>query len=130
MPNAYTRRVIALLLALLAAVTTSGGVTAAPTATQAAGPRARQSARFSVEEATIADVHRAIQRGDTTCRAIVETYIARARAYDGACVQLVTKDGAAIPRATGTVRAGAPVAFRTTTTAVSSVLPNVSEYIG
>jgi Asp-tRNA(Asn)/Glu-tRNA(Gln) amidotransferase A subunit family amidase len=132
MQDADARRITALALALVAAVVMSGGVTARQPAGApgAAASRVRPSARFSVEEATIAEVHRAIERGDTTCKAIVETYIARARAYNGVCVQLVTKDGATIAPVTGPVRAGTPLAFPTSTTAVSSVLPNVSEYAG
>src|SRR4029077_15651574 len=56
--------------------------------------------------------------------------IARARAYNGVCVQLVTKDGAPIAPVTGPVRAGTPLSFPTSTTAVASVLPNISEYTG
>jgi amidase len=132
MQNAVARGITALMLAVVAAAVMSGGVAALqpPAAQSAAASRARPSARFSVEEATIADVHRAIQRGDTTCKAIVEAYIARAHAYNGACVQLVTKDGASIPPLPGPMRAGTPLAFPTATTAVSSVLPNVSEYTG
>jgi amidase len=128
----FTGPITAVVLALVAAAVMSGGVTAGqPVAAQgAATSRARPSARFTVEEATIADVHRAIQRGDTTCKAIVEAYITRARAYDGVCVQPVTSDGASIPPATGAVRAGRPLALPTSTTAVSSVLSNVSEYAG
>src|SRR5688572_9210160 len=47
--------------------------------------------RFQLEEATIADVHRGIQTGQLSCRALVQAYIARARAYNGSCNQLVTE---------------------------------------
>jgi len=85
---------------------------------------------FHVEEATIADVHRAIQQGATTCRAIVQSYIERARAFNGPCVQLVTRDGASIPAVTGVVRGGSAVTFPRATTAIGTVLPNFDEYVG
>ena len=50
-----------------------------------------QASTFRVEEATIADVHRAIQQGQLTCQRLVQTYIARARAYNGNCNQPVTE---------------------------------------
>src|SRR5439155_23251933 len=58
---------------------------------RATSPR-RGASTFRVEEATIADLHRAIQQGETTCKAIVQAYIERARAYNGTCTQLVTRD--------------------------------------
>ncbi len=80
------RWLAAVLLASLPTLLLSSRLTAEQFA-----PRA-----FRVEEATIADVHRAIQDGSTTCRAIVQTYIERARAYNGTCTQLVTRDGGSI----------------------------------
>ena len=59
------------------------------------GDRAQTQAqpfRFHLQEATIADVHRAIQEGQISCRALVQAYINRARAYNGTCNQLVTED--------------------------------------
>ena len=44
---------------------------------------AQPSGPFRLEEATIADVHRAIQQGQITCRGLVQAYIDRARAYNG-----------------------------------------------
>jgi amidase len=32
---------------------------------------------FKLEEATIADIHAALGRGELTCRALVEAYLAR-----------------------------------------------------
>ena len=49
---------------------------------------------FRLEEATIDELHRAIRAGQTTCVAVVEHYIARARAYNGVASLLVTEDGA------------------------------------
>src|SRR5262245_10384359 len=130
--NSGAEFVTALLVAVVAAAMAAGGVVAGGTApSQRAGTaRARGTSGFRVEEATIADLHRAIQSGDTTCKAVIESYVARARAYNGACVQLVTRDGASMPPAKGPMRAGTPVAFPTSTAAVSSVLPNFSEYTG
>src|SRR5438105_13980223 len=39
--------------------------------------------RFHLMEATIPDVHRAIQEGQITCRGLVQAYVNRARAYNG-----------------------------------------------
>ena len=55
-------------------------------------PAAAQPFQFHLLEATIADVHRGIQEGQLTCRALVQAYINRARAYNGTCNQLVTED--------------------------------------
>jgi Asp-tRNA(Asn)/Glu-tRNA(Gln) amidotransferase A subunit family amidase len=89
-----------------------------------------QERPFSIEEASIADLHRAIQSGQTTCRQIVQAYIDRAKAYNGSCTALVTRDGAPIPPATGPVRFGVPQAFSTKTVAVSSVFPDFDQYAG
>ena len=85
---------------------------------------------FRIEEATIADVHRAIQQGLVTCRGVVEAYVDRARAYNGVSDRLVTADGAAVAAAPGTVRAGTPLQFPTETVAVSTLLPDYDRYIG
>src|SRR5687767_8368898 len=85
---------------------------------------------FHLQEATIAGIHTAITTGQTSCRAIVEAYINRARAYNGVCTSLVTEDGRPIPAATGAVRAGAPLAFPTQTVAASAVFPDLDKYAG
>src|SRR5688572_32870884 len=85
---------------------------------------------FAVEESTIEGVHRAIQSGATTCRKIVQSYVDRARAYNGVCTRLVTKDGAPVKVGPGPVRAGTPLKFPAETVAVSSILPKFSEYKG
>ena len=85
---------------------------------------------FHVEEATIAGLHAAIQSGKTTCRQVVQTYLERARAYNGICTRLVTRDGAPVPAVTGVVRAGAPLKFPTETVAIASILPRFDEYKG
>ncbi len=89
-----------------------------------------QQAPFRLEEATIADVHRAIQGGQLTCLALVQAYVDRARAYNGASNRLVTRDGAPIPPAPGTVRAGAPLSFPTQTVAIGTLLPDFDRYKG
>ena len=58
-------------------------------------PASSQPFQFHLLEATIADVHRGIQEGQLTCRALVQAYINRARAYNGTCNQLVTEDDGA-----------------------------------
>ncbi|MEX2352784.1 MAG: amidase family protein, partial [Gammaproteobacteria bacterium] len=78
----------------------------------------------------IADLHRAIQEGRTSCQTVVEAYIERAQAYNGACTALVTRDGVSIPHAYGNVRAGSPVRFPTHTVPVSDLLPDVDQYEG
>jgi Asp-tRNA(Asn)/Glu-tRNA(Gln) amidotransferase A subunit family amidase len=50
--------------------------------------------RFHLVEATIADVHRAIVEKQITCRAFVQAYVDRARAYNGTATRLVTEDDA------------------------------------
>ena len=92
--------------------------------------RAAAQGQFRVEEATIADVHNAIKSGQTTCQAIVQAYIERAKAFNGTCTALVTADGAQIPAAKGAIRAGAPISFPTQTVPVSSIFPNFAAYAG
>ena len=87
------------------------------TRSQSSAPEAAPStasAVFAIEEATIDGIHAAIRSGQTTCQAIVQAYIDRARAYNGVCTSLVTADGADIPPATGATRAGVPLTFPTT----------------
>ena len=85
---------------------------------------------FRIEEATIDELHRAIQSGQTTCVAVVQHYLARARAYNGVASLLVTEDGAAISAAAGTVRAGTPLQFPTETVAASTIFPDLDRYRG
>jgi amidase len=85
---------------------------------------------FHVEEATIAGLHTAIQQGQTTCRQVIQQYFERAKAYNGMCTRLVTKDGAPIPAAVGPIRAGVPLKFPTDTVPISKVLPRFAEYKG
>ncbi|MFL6620566.1 MAG: amidase family protein [Povalibacter sp.] len=94
-------------------------------------PRAASAAdKFQLEEATIGGIHDAIKSGQISCKGLVQSYMDRVRAYNGVCTNLVTSNGASIPAATGTVRAGAPLRFPTKTTAASSFLPNLDQYAG
>jgi len=86
--------------------------------------------KFRLEEATIEELHAAIQASETTCVEVVRKYVERVRAFNGVASRLVTEDGAAIPEATGTVRAGMPVAFPTETVEASTILPDLDEYQG
>ena len=95
-----------------------------------AQPETSQSDRFHLEEATIEGIHQAIQGGRINCQGLVQAYVDRARAYNGACTQLVTLDGAAIAPASGPIRAGSTVGFPMSTVPVSSVLPDFGRYAG
>src|SRR5688572_12447554 len=85
---------------------------------------------FRVEEATIAELHQAIREGRTTCVEVVKQYIERVRAYNSVASMLVTKDGAPIPEAKGTVRGGAPLRFPTQTVKANTFLPDLEKYQG
>jgi Asp-tRNA(Asn)/Glu-tRNA(Gln) amidotransferase A subunit family amidase len=91
---------------------------------------AQAGGRFKIEEASITDVHNAIQAGQTTCKQVVQSYLDRVKAYNGVCTALLTKDGAPIPAATGMVRAGAPIKYPTNTVAASTVFPDLDKYKG
>jgi Asp-tRNA(Asn)/Glu-tRNA(Gln) amidotransferase A subunit family amidase len=85
---------------------------------------------FRLEEATIDELHAAIQSGETTVKATVEHYIARVRAFNGPASMLVTEDGADIPEATGAERGGKPLKFPTKTLKASELLPDLDKYKG
>jgi amidase len=85
---------------------------------------------FRLEEATIDEMHAAIQAGEITCVQIVQHYIARARAFNGVASALVTEDGSPVPPATGTVREGAPLRFPTETVKASTLFPDLDRYTG
>src|SRR5262249_46061884 len=89
-----------------------------------------QTGQFRIEEASIPAIHNAIRTGQTSCQQIVQSYFERAKAYNGACTALVTKDGAPIPPATGMVRAGSTLVYPTQTVAASTVFPNFQQYAG
>jgi Asp-tRNA(Asn)/Glu-tRNA(Gln) amidotransferase A subunit family amidase len=90
----------------------------------------RQTKPFRLEEATIEELHHAIKAGQTTCVAVVRHYIERVRAFNGVASALVTQDGAAIPEATGAVRATSPLRFPTKTVKASEILPDLDQYEG
>jgi Asp-tRNA(Asn)/Glu-tRNA(Gln) amidotransferase A subunit family amidase len=85
---------------------------------------------FRVDEATIDELHAAITSGRTTCVAVVQQYIERARAFNGVASVLVTEDGLPVPEAKGAVRALAPLRFPTETVKASTVLPDLHKYQG
>src|SRR5499426_1934089 len=85
---------------------------------------------FRVDEATIDELHAAITSGRTTCVAVVQQYIERARAYNGVASVLVTEDGLPVPEAKGAVRALAPLSFPTETVKAGAVLPDLHKYQG
>jgi amidase len=86
--------------------------------------------KFHLQEATIDGIHEAIERGEVTCKSLVQAYIDRAKTYNGVCTELATQDGASIAPITGYVRAGSPIVFPTRTRAVSTLLPRLSQYTG
>ena len=85
---------------------------------------------FHLQEATIESIHAAITSGETSCRAIVEAYINRAKAFNGVCTALVTRDGAPVAEAKGAVRATAPLKFPTQTVAAATIFPDLDKYAG
>jgi len=89
-----------------------------------------QQSEFHVEEASITDIQNAIKSGQTTCKQVVQTYIARAKAYNGVCTALLTRGGAPIPQATGMMRAGSILKYPTATVAASTVFPDLDQYSG
>ncbi len=86
--------------------------------------------KFHLQEATIADIHRAIQEKQVTCQGLVQAYLNRAKAYNGVATQLVTQDGRKIAVAPGVVRAGGPLKFPTQTIKASNLFPNLDQYSG
>ncbi len=92
--------------------------------------QAAYAQEFHLQEATIDDVHQAIRSGQITCHGLVQLYLNRAKAYNGVADMLVTQDGASVPPAPGTVRAGSPLKFPTQTIAISELLPNFDQYAG
>jgi amidase len=89
-----------------------------------------QQGQFHIEEASITDIQHAIQTGQTSCKQVVQAYIARTKAYNGVCTTLLTRDGAPIPQAYGMVRAGAPIKYPTQTVGASTIYPNLDQYQG
>ncbi len=96
----------------------------------AAIPAWTQSGQFRIEEASIADIQNAIKTGRTTCQGVVQAYLERAKAYNGACTALITQDGAPAPASTGMVRARTPIVYPTQTVAASTLFPDMDQYTG
>jgi Asp-tRNA(Asn)/Glu-tRNA(Gln) amidotransferase A subunit family amidase len=71
------RRCVWLLSAAVGVVTTTGVSAQQPTS---------PPQTFHVEEATIADIHRAIEARELTATRLVQLYLARIKAYNGTCV--------------------------------------------
>jgi len=94
------------------------------------GQPGAQNKPFRLEEASIDELHAAIRSGEITCVQIVQHYIERARAHNGVASALVTEDGAPVPRATGAVRAGAPLRFPGETVKASTLFPDLDTYKG
>ena len=118
---------LALMLAFVLSIDGSRLAGAAPSAIDPARP---MNKTFRLEEATIADIHRAIQRREITCKGLVQAYVKRIKAYNGVCTQLVTASGGAVPAATGYVRAGSPITFPTTSFPASGMFPDLDQYAG
>src|SRR6185436_13935044 len=94
-----------------------------------AKPKTQRKA-FRLEEATIAELHQAIRAGRTTLVDVVQGYLARVRVYNGVASVLVTADGAPVPEATGTVRAGSALKFPAQTVKAATILPGLDKYKG
>jgi amidase len=110
----------------LAVLAPTAGLAQAP----APAPNASGTFHFHLEEATIDDVHRAIQEGQITCHGLVAAYIARAAAYNGVTNELVTADGMDVPAVPGVVRAGSPLQYPTKSVKASDVFPDFDQYAG
>ena len=85
---------------------------------------------FRLEEATIGELHRAIQSGQITLVDVVNQYIDRVRAFNGVASWLVTEHGLPVAEAPGVVRGMAPIRFPTETVKASTVLPDLDKYRG
>ena len=89
-----------------------------------------QNGSFRVEEATVDQVHRAIQSGETTCVDIVRQYLERIKAYNGVASMLVTEDGHDVTPTTGAVRGEQELTFPIQTVKASTILPDLGKYTG
>lgn len=85
---------------------------------------------FKLHEVTVDGIHAGIQSGATTCKGIVEAYVARARAYNGICTMPVTANGGTLPKVKGAVRAGVPISFPTRSVAITKLFPDFQNYVG
>lgn len=87
-------------------------------------------AEFHLHEATIDSIQDGIRSGEVSCTQVVESYIARAKAYNGMCTALVTADGKSIPQVPGAVRAGDAIQFPTKTVAITDLVSDFDKYKG
>ena len=90
-PSERTRRrfqIPALLTAMLMVFAYTAGTTAnaAPANAAAVSKTQGTAKRFHLEDASVDDVHRAIQSGQLTATKLVELYLKRIDAYNGRCV--------------------------------------------
>lgn len=86
---------------------------------------------FVLEEATIEQLHEAIGQKRATCVQVVKHYINRCERYNGVATMLVTSNGDALDtKPKGTVRAGKPLSFPTSTVPLNKVLPDFEKYAG
>ena len=82
---------------------------------------AKNSGEFVLVEASISELHAAINAGVTTVTEVVRSYIARAQAFNGVSSVLVTQEGENIPETPGVVRAGKELTFPTQTIPVKDI---------
>ena len=101
-----------------------------PLSTASSFAQSASGSQFHVEEKSITDIQNAIKSGQTSCKQVVQAYFERAKAYNGACTALLTKDGAPIPPSTGMARAGSLLKYPTQTVAASTVFPDLDQYEG
>jgi Asp-tRNA(Asn)/Glu-tRNA(Gln) amidotransferase A subunit family amidase len=94
------------------------------------GAASSYAQQFHVEEKSITDIQSAIKSGQTSCKQVVQAYLDRAKAYNGSCTALLTKDGAPVAQSTGMVRAGSLLKYPTQTVAASTVFPDLDQYQG
>jgi Asp-tRNA(Asn)/Glu-tRNA(Gln) amidotransferase A subunit family amidase len=106
------------------------GCVAVSAAMVAPGASRAQQGEFHIEEKSISEIQGAIKAGQTSCKQVVQAYLARAKAYNGACTALVTRDGAPIAASTGMMRAGSLLKYPTQTVAASTLFPDIDQYAG
>ena len=91
----------------------------------------RESATpFQLVEATIDKLQAAIQAGDTTCVAVVEEYISRARAYNGVSSPAGDRRRRACSPGCWSSPRSVPNRIPTETVKASDVLPDLDKYQG
>jgi Asp-tRNA(Asn)/Glu-tRNA(Gln) amidotransferase A subunit family amidase len=88
-PATSNRRLdsVVLRIAALIALTMMGAGCGPSPSPPAAATGAARSAKFEIMEAHVADIQAAIKNGSLTATELVELYLARIKAYNGACVK-------------------------------------------